>query len=580
MIDAFLFLLSRSFVNRMRARLKRLKQPKYLIGALFGLFYLSWYFLNFLFLRGRRWGPSQFTLDEALVPLIGVSILFLLVASAWIFPRARTALIFTEAEIAFLFPAPVSRRMLIHFKLLRSQIAILFTVLLLTLVTGRFLVDSQAWMRILGWWVILSALSLHFLGASLVRTLLLDRGISNWTRRILVLLLLAALIVVTALWGQRTLPAPGFENAADWKEWRDYGTELLATPPLSYLLYPFRVMLGPYVASTPGEFARAMGPALVLLALHYLWVIRSNVAFEEASLEISRRFAERMAAARQGKVLETKPKKGQRTPFRLSPLGLAPVAFLWKNLIHAQAAFRARTVLFFILPFGFVAGFMAQSGPRGGTLLSATSVVLGMFFLWSLLLGPQLVRCDFRQDLGAMDVLKLYPLRGWQVVAGEILAPTVILSAVQWLLLILIAVVTAMAGARQSWLEFSGSWFVAAALLCPFWNGLTLLIPNAAVLLFPGWFQTRGDAPQGIEVTGQRLLLLFGQLIVIVITIVPAGLAFTLGFLPLHYAGAAFVAPLVGAVAAAVTFAAEIALGVWAVGKLFDRFDLAAEPGG
>src|SRR6185436_8218260 len=113
---------------------------------------------------------------------IGAIILFLLVVSAWIFPHARAALVFTEAEIAFLFPAPVSRCTLVHYKLLKSQLAILFTVLLLTLITGRMFSSSQAWMRVLGWWVILSTLNLHFLGASFARTLLLERGISNWLR--------------------------------------------------------------------------------------------------------------------------------------------------------------------------------------------------------------------------------------------------------------------------------------------------------------------------------------------------------------------------------------------------------------
>ena len=95
---------------------------------------------------GPRAAANSFQPDTAILSLIGVVVLFLFVASAWIFPHKRTALIFSEAEIAFLFPAPVGRRALIHFKLLRSQIAILFTVLLLTLVTGRFFAGHQAWL--------------------------------------------------------------------------------------------------------------------------------------------------------------------------------------------------------------------------------------------------------------------------------------------------------------------------------------------------------------------------------------------------------------------------------------------------
>jgi ABC-2 type transport system permease protein len=578
MIDAFVFLITRSFKNRMKARLQRLKQPKYLIGAVLGVVYLSSYFIQFIFYRGKR-GASQFTVDDSILPVLGVIALFLFTVSAWIFPHARAALAFTEAEVAFLFPAPVSRRMLIHYKLLRSQFAIFFTVLLLTLFTGRLLVDSQAWMRVFGWWVILSTLGLHFLGASFARTLLLERGISNWSRRLAVLAVLAALLTATILWARSHLTLPAFEKVTDWKAWLDYGRELLATPPLSYVMYPFRLVLAPFLASTPLEFFKAMPAALGLMALHYFWVIRSNVAFEEASLDLSRRIAERVAAAQQGRALNGKPAKSQRTPFRLAPVGFAPVAFLWKNLIQVQAALRARTLLIILIPLGVMGMIMAQSSSRSETLTGVASILLMMFFIWSLLLGPQLVRCDFRQDLNSMDVLKLFPLRGWQIVTGEILAPVVILTIVQWLLLIGILVMTLMTEAPVGLIQLPLSWLMAAALIAPFWNGLSLLIPNATVLLFPGWFQARTDAPQGIEVTGQRLLLFLGQIVLISVTVVPAGLVFALGFAPVFMAGAKNLAPLVGAAGAAVMFAAEIAGGVWLVGKLFDRFDLAAERG-
>jgi len=577
MIDAFVFLLTRSFVNRTKSRLRRLKQPKYLIGAVFGLLYVSWYFLQIFFFRGKRGAANPFTMDDSILPVIGVALLFLFVAGAWIFPHARAALTFTEAEVAFLFPAPVSRRTLIHFKLLRSQLAILFTVLLLTLITGRWLVDGHAWMRMLGWWVILSTLGLHFLGASFARTLLLERGISNWSRRLVVMIALAALVAATIFWARKNLPVPPLDNVADWKAWTDYLRELIATPPLSYLLYPFRLVIAPYLAATPLDFLKAMPAALGLIALHYFWVIRSNVAFEEASADLSRRLAERVAAAREGRALNSKPAKGRRAPFRLAPVGFAPVAFLWKNLIYVQGALRLRTLLIVLLPLCVLAAVMAKSGPRGGALLGVASMILVMFFIWSLLLGPQMVRCDFRQDLNAMDVLKLFPLRGWQVVLGEILAPVVILTAIQWLMLLGLAVLMAVTGLPPDVPKIPLSWLAAAALLAPFWNGLALLIPNAAVLLLPGWFQTRTDTPQGIEVTGQRLLIFFGQIILIAVTVLPAGLAFALGFMPLYMAGAVNLAPLVGAVLAAITLALEIFGGVWAVGKLFDRFDLAAE---
>ena len=53
--------------------------------------------------------------------------LAILAALAWLVPHERAALVFTEAEITFLFPAPIRRRTLIQYKLVRSQLAVLFT---------------------------------------------------------------------------------------------------------------------------------------------------------------------------------------------------------------------------------------------------------------------------------------------------------------------------------------------------------------------------------------------------------------------------------------------------------------------
>lgn len=578
MFNAFLFLISRSFVNRTRARLKRLKQPKYLIGGIFGLIYLYSYFFQFLFARGR---PGNDALGGAseIIGSIGAVILFVMVMGAWIFPQDRAALIFSEAEISFLFPAPVSRRALIHYKLLKSQVAILFTVLLLTLLTGRLFTSSQAWMRVLGWWVILSTLGLHFLGASFVRTMLLERGISNWWRRIAVLVMIAGVVALTVVWARQTIVPPAIDNVTDWKAWGEYIQQLLATPPLSYLIFPFRLVLGPYLAESPIEFAKAFLVAVGIILLHYAWVVRSNVAFEEASLAVSQKYAEKMAAARAGKALDTQPRKSSRAPFRLSPTGFAPVALLWKNLISAHAAFRSRTLLFLIGPLIFVV-IMAANMNRGGVFLGTALMLAVMCYVWSLLLGPQMVRCDFRRDLASMDVLKLFPLRGWQVVLGELLAPAVILTVVQWLLLVVLGVLAVTVRSTPDFPPIPLGWIFAAAIITPFWNAVVLLIPNAAVLLFPGWFQTRVDTPQGIEVTGQRLLLVFGQFIVIGVTTVPVAAAFTVGFLPLQLAGAGVVAPIAGALGAVVVLAGESALGLWLIGKLFDRFDLAAEQGG
>src|SRR5204863_4648826 len=197
MIGALLYLQMQSIKNRLRMRLRRLKKPKYLAGAAVGAAYFYLFFFRNLFV-GHRSAAAE-AADAAspetmlLFELMGALALSLMVLSAWIFPHERAALLFSEAEIAFLFPAPVTRRTLIHYKLLRSQIAILFTTLLLTLITRRFGGGGTAWIRAVGWWLILSTLNLHTLPASFPRTRLLDRGVSNLRRRLIVLSVVALL---------------------------------------------------------------------------------------------------------------------------------------------------------------------------------------------------------------------------------------------------------------------------------------------------------------------------------------------------------------------------------------------------
>jgi hypothetical protein len=577
-IGAFLYLQSRSFANRMLARLKRLKRPKYLVGAIVGGLYFYFYFFQYAFLGGHKHARPDFAVDTGMFELIAATVLCVVALSAWIFPHARTALIFSEAEIAFLFPAPVSRRTLIHFKLLRSQIAILFTTLLLTLITGRMFTGTHAWIRVLGWWVVLSTLNLHFLASSFARTMLLDRGISNWLRRSLVILTLGALIAVSIFWARRNITPPPLDDLSNWKAFRDYGKALFATPPISYLLLPFQFVVRPYLAADALSFVKALGPALLIIGAHYWWVIRSNVAFEEASVEVSRRIAERVAAARQGKGLDTAPKKGHCAPFPLAATGFTPLALFWKNLIAAQTLLRPRTLLVVLLPFTIVAFAFGSQRHAAGWLAPMMTIMALMFLVWSLLIGAQMVRCDIRQDLAAMDVIKMFPLRGWQIVLGELLAPAVILTCIQGLL---VAIVLALSGnfAREIRLPFEArtGWAAAILVLLPFWNGVSLLIPNATMLLFPGWFQTRADAPQGIEVMGQRLVLLFGQLLVICVALIPAGIAFAFGYFAVKFLGAISLAPLIGALGAAVVLTGEIALGIFLLGKLFEKFDLSAE---
>jgi hypothetical protein len=578
MNSALLYLQYHSIKNRTVMRIKRLKQPKYLFGAVVGGLYFYWYFFRTIFgtsTRGQTFALFASPDNQALFESLGTLMLLIPLLLAWIIPHQRAALTFTEAEIAFLFPAPISRRTLIHFKLLRSQTAILFTTLLLTLVSRRL--GGHAWIRAAGYWLILSTIHLHFLGSSFALTRLLDRGISTWQRRLGILALVLALAGVVFVWGRQTMPAFDPTRFTDQQAVKDYIQQVLTAGPVPYLLYPLRLVVRPFLAPNALAFLYALGPALVLVLLHYAWVVRSNVAFEEASVQASQKLAEKLAAVRAGNWQAARKKpKSKRPPFRLQPTGPPAVALLWKNLISAGQAFTLR-IWISLAVFAIVASMGVTQGSGGAGLRPVLGMIALMLMVWSILIGAQLLRQDFRQDLPLADLLKTYPLRGWQLALGELLAPAAVLTCIQWLLLIVLVGLFWQSSppglGRPEWLGLA----FGAALIMPMINLIILQIPNAAALAFPAWFQSAKTGGQGIEATGQRLIFMLGQLVVIAVALIPAVALFAgVFFLVKMLLGTAAALPL-AAIAAALVLAVEAAFGVILLGWLFDRFDVSAE---
>ena len=103
------------------------------------------------------------------------------------------------------------------------------------------------------------------------------------------------------------------------------------------------------------------------------------------------------------------------------------------------------------------------------------------------------------------------------------------------------------------------------------------MIPNAAALSFPAWFQATKGGAQGIEAMGQRLIFMFGQVLVFALALIPAAALFAgVFFLAKLLLPIALTIPL-ASVAAAIVLAVEAALGIMLLGWLFDRFDVSAE---
>lgn len=575
MISALFYLQYWSIRNRLMTRFQRLRQPKYLAGAVVGGLYFYWYLFRQFSYGGGRSGFMSSQENVVLYEGIGALILAVVMLLAWVFPYERAALTFSEAEIAFLFPAPVTRRGLIHFKLLRSEMAILFTSMFFTLISRRF-GGGNVWIHGAGWFLILSILNLHLLGSSLARTILMDRGITNWTRRVIILFFVFAFAALVVVWAQKTLPSANVSDLDSLSKIEAYARQVLSSGPLPYLLAPFRWIVCPYFAPDARTFFILVWPALGLMALHYVWVTASDVAFEEASLDASKKLAERTAAIRSGNWRAARKKmKAMRAPFSLGSTGFPPIALLWKNLISAGQVFTARLWIW-LAAIAVGAAFAFQRGSAESPVLASMGLIALMFLVYSVVLGPQIVRHDFRQDLLMADTLRMFPLPGWQIALGELLSPAAILTGAQWCLLIVLV-----GFIPKEWHGFGLPRLLAAscgaAINLPVLNLISLLIPNAAVLLFPAWFHLGKSGPQGIEATGQRLIFFLGQIIVFAIALIPAAGV----FIGIFFAAKFFIGAVVGialaSLASMVILGCEAAAGLKLLGWLFERFDLSAE---
>jgi ABC-2 type transport system permease protein len=581
--NALLYLYGTSFRNSLVARIKRLRQPKYLAGAVVGGAYFYFFLFRNIF-RGSPHAAPSLPVSAGTAALylpLAALVLFVLVALGWILPSSRAALLFTEAGVAFLFPAPLTRRMLIHSQLLRSQIAIFFSAFFLTLVFRRgSAFGGNALTHALGWWLILSTLNLHLLAASFVREWMLDLGLQPGRRRLVLLGVLAAVLAGCWLAVRGTVPAPTDADAAGLGAMADYANRVLTTAPVSWVLAPFRLVVAPYFATTLSGFLLALGPALLLMALHYMWVVRTNVSFEEASLELATKRAERIAAYRAGRWRSARdlPTKPRAEPFALAARGWVPVAYLWKNLIALGSLYRLRTWLIACAVAAVGLPWLGAD-PTRLPLLKIIGAAALMFTAWTALFIPMLMRREMQQTLEHMDIVKSYPLPGWQVVLGGLVTPMTLMVFIEWwLLLVAVLALGSHTHDRALVVLLGSAGAGCVALLLPPLCGLMLCIPFAGVLYFPAWAQPVGtQSAGGIEVMGQRLIFMLGYVVVLIVAVLPAaGVGAVVFFLANAFLGQA-AALVLTALTASLLLCAELAGAVYWLGEKVENFDLSTE---
>lgn len=520
MIRVFGYLAWRTTYNRVSRQLRQLRNPRYLVALLLGLSYL-W----IVAVDQRPRHTPQVLIGVRWVELLGALGVVGALLWGWLFGVERRVLTFSPAEVTFLFSGPVTRRGLVQYKLLRNQVLILFNALLWTLILARERLGASPWLRALSIWVLLTTISFHRLGASFVRTSLLEHGRVGLRHRLVSLTALGALLIGLT-WSLRdALPDLAAGWSAGLATLLDALVDAAEQPLPRLLLTPFRAMIRPLAAHSFAEWVRAMGPALLILVLHYIWVVRADSAFEEAAAEASL-LRSRQRSPRGGAAARLAHRREPRL-LRLAPTGRPAAAILWKNLLAVVRTRRARSIATSLAVAGIAAA--ALSFARVGSVADAAGWLSATWAALAVVIGPQWIRNDLRQDLLKLDLIRSYPLPGRAIVAAETAASTVVLTTLQ-LSLLLVAYLAFLGNAgMEPSLRVRTVVLLAAVVCLPAVNFVGLLLHNAAALLFPAWTHLGSGRPGGVEALGQNMLMLVGySALLAAVLAVPAVLALAL----------------------------------------------------
>ncbi|MDZ7630566.1 MAG: hypothetical protein U5K74_04195 [Gemmatimonadaceae bacterium] len=520
--SALWYLYSRSWRNRMLQQLRRLKQPRYIVGALA----MSAYVASLLFSPSARAAvtPDPTLLDvRQLLSIVGLS---LALGAWWLAAPSDNALAFSSAEVYFLFPAPVERRTLVQARLFSVQAVLLAQVLIWTLLLRRGSGDLHGALRAIGLWVLFTTVSLHRLGATLARTHAPDVPRRRPVAKTLAVLFLGALTIA----GLRAAPAA----LAMWRSalaLSSYDTSqvvdrlmagriavqaLLNDPLVNVLIWPIRAATAPAFATSASAWLLSLPAALLVLLLHYLWILRDPQPFEELAIGSSARFADRVARQRRGATITGR--KPTRLRWDLGLTGPPAVALAWKNVTAAIRTFRPRAVLIAILVIVVIAVLSSRTGSgldlARSSMRAAFVTTFVSVFAAAVLTAPAWFRLDLRHDLTHLAFLKTAPLPAHTIIATEIVTAAGITTVAMALLFGLPGFFLLQGvGGPLSRLGL-GFALLGATIALAGINLLHITLYNAVALWLPAWVPLNqgGASTGGASVVGQVYITLLGIL--------------------------------------------------------------------
>ncbi len=446
---------------------------------------------------------------------------------------------FQPAEIEFLFPAPVSRRALVVYRLISENTPLVFVSIFMGAMargfSGSFVgafvgvlfffLLNNLWLRVAG-----------LLSASMGERL---------AGRVVVGLLLAIIV------GASAIAVVHFAMELGLSQWH----AILLSDAMRITLAPFVVVTEIMLASTWGALAAWTSLASIITGLAVWILVRLDVDHREASIESSRRVQERLTrmkgASGMGAVL--RGRVGRSLPTFPSWGGIGAIA--WRQAMSFVREFRGFLTFLLILLVPFALGVAFVESFRAKLAAEMLAPIAGMVTM----MGIMLLRFDFRGDYERMETLKQLPLSPLRLTIGQLIVPVAAVTLLDW----------GLGGIAVTLRPDLWSKLLAAAICVPFGVAIAIALENLGFLVYPVRFAT-GTAID-FQNIGRHMLLRIGEFMALGAVAAAAGgvgaLAWWISNERLAVAIAAACTVM------AIVLAAVVALVAWA----FKRFDVAKD---
>jgi ABC-2 type transport system permease protein len=561
-MNAFFYLASTSARNRFLYQFRRARNPRYAIALAFAAVYIWWFLI-----RPSRTGVGEIFLTKP-AETIATLLIVVILSSAWLFGSDKLALAFTPAEVSLLFQAPISRRMLTAYKLYRAQVAVLVNSLVWVFLLRRGNAHLPSYARALGIWVMFSTLNLHRLAAALVQSSWREHGRVGLKRNIWSIaffVFVAATILVGLFQARQQLTGVddmgGFFLAL---------TDVLSRAPASWGLWPFHIVVAPTFAMTVRAWATTLPFAIAIMVAHLWWVLRADIAFEDAAIEASAERARRREAARSRRGLGAgaRPARVSKT-IALPTKGHPALAIVWKNILCLRRTAQLRLL---VGPIAIAVVFGAAASEGGSDPALFVAAAATMFAAMLLVFGARMIRNDLRQDMLNLPLLKALPVAPRDLLIAEVASSTLPMAALQVAGVIVAFVASLLAKSAPIPLDLRVAILVGAPFAALTLNAALLTIQNGLAVLFPAWMRLGSTVSTGVEALGQNLIATMASVLSLGFALV---IPVLIGFIAIRYF---FLSGAVATVGMIIFASCTLALETYGVLKYVARVFEKAEP--